>query len=255
MKRSKRPIFAILWGILALAPGSAFAGFITGSQLHISGDAQVGATALTWKCDQPGDAACLTPPAGEGDLAVTSSTGSFAQYNGTFGLIKDINNASQPLNALFSLPNFISFQLNNNVTIELTFIPLGTNTPSATCASLTHCTPQNSLLDTPTNPTGLSAFNLDQNASGTAATFGISGIVHGSDGSSANLNGIFSAEFAGLDPAAALAAAIAGSSSTYSANMNLILNVVPTPEPAEMLLTGAGLVLLSILGRRAARKS
>jgi hypothetical protein len=53
-----------------------------------------GETSITWQCNQPSDAACIAAPAGAGDFATTSSTGSFAQYNGTFGLITDINNAA-----------------------------------------------------------------------------------------------------------------------------------------------------------------
>ena len=253
IKGSQTRITLFLWCIAALTPVTTMAGLIDGSQLHIAGDAQVGATALNWHCNLPGDTGCATAAANQGDLSVTGSTGSFAQYNGTFGLITDINNAAQPLNTPFSLPNFITFQLNNDITIELTFIPLGTNTASTTCAGLTHCTPQNGLLVTPTNPAGLSAFNLDQNANGTSATFGVRGVVHSSDGSTADLNGIFSAEFAGLDPEQTLAAAVGGSNSTYSSNMNLILNVIPTPEPATSLITGIGLVSLALLGKRIGR--
>jgi hypothetical protein len=229
----------------------ARAGLIDGSQLHISGDAQVGAISLTWQCNQPGDTACTTPPPNTGDFAVSASTGSFAEYNSTFGLIADINNALQPLNSVFSLPNFMTFDLNSDVTIELTFIPLGNDPMSTTCAGLSHCTPQNNLLITPSNPQGLSAFNLDANLSGTAATFGVLGVVHQAGGATADLTGIFTAEFVGLNPQQTLALAEGGSNSTYSSNLSLTLTV--TPEPAPMLLTGIGLLGLGIIGRRRAR--
>ena len=54
-----------------------------------------------------------------------------------------------PLNAAFSLPNWITFNLNNQIGLELTFLALGTDTVSTTCAGLTLCTPQNNLLITP----------------------------------------------------------------------------------------------------------
>jgi len=236
---------------LALMP-TARAGLIDGSQLHISGDAQVAATSLTWQCNLPGDAACtIPPPAGRGDFAVSASTGSFAEYNSTFGLIADINNALQPLNTLFSLPNFMTFDLNSDLTIELTFIPLGNDPASADCNGLAHCTPQSNLLASPNNPGGLSAFNLDSNLSGTAATFGILGIVHNSDGTTANLSGIFTAEFVGLNPQQTLTLAESGSNSTFSSNLSLTLTV--TPEPAPMLLTGLGLLVLGMIGRRRVR--
>jgi len=232
---------------LALMP-TARAGLIDGSQLHIGGDAQVAATSLTWQCNLPGDAACTPVPPGRGDFAVSASTGSFAEYNSTFGLIADINNTLQPLNTLFSLPNFMTFDLNSDLTIELTFIPLGNDPASTDCAGLAHCTPQSNLLITPNNPGGLSAFNLDSNLSGTAATFGILGIVHSSDGTSANLSGIFTAEFVGLNPQQTLTLAESGSNSTFSSNLSLTLTV--TPEPAPMLLTGLGLLVLGMVGRR-----
>lgn len=101
---------------------------INGSLLYISGDASVGAAFLNWQCDQPGDSAC--PSAGKGDFAVGgASTGTFAQYQSTFGLQLDINNVSEPLNTFFApLANFITFDANNNETITLTFIGLGSAT-------------------------------------------------------------------------------------------------------------------------------
>lgn len=251
--RIKLPILTTILGLAALMPANAVAGLIDGSQLNISGDAIVGAIAIQWLCDQAGDAAgCAVAPPNSGDFNASSSTGSFAQYNGTFGYIKDINDSAQPLNTAFSLPSFITFQLNNNLTIELTFIPLGTDTPSTDCSGLTHCTPQNALLDSPNNPSGLSAFNLDSNQNGTAASFGIDGIVHDNTGDTANITGIFTAQFAKLSPQQALAAALAGTNSTYSSNLSL--TITTTPEPAEMLLTGAGLVLLALL-RKPLQKS
>src|SRR5260370_39018487 len=116
----------LAFSLLLLAPTSAFATLINNSLLTGSGDALVGAVSISWQCDQPGDVAC--PVAGHGDFATTSSTGSFAQYNGTFGLIANINTAAQPLNTPFSLPNFMTFDLNNDISIELRFIPLGTDT-------------------------------------------------------------------------------------------------------------------------------
>jgi hypothetical protein len=242
--RSVLPTLA--FSLLLLAPTSAFATLINNSLLNVSGDALVSATSITWQCDQPGDAAC--PAAGHGDFATTSSTGSFAQYNGTFGLIANINNAAQPLNAPFSLPNFMTFDLNNDISIELRFIPLGTDTVSSTCAGLLHCTPQNNLLITPSNPGGLSAFNLDQQGANTAAVFSIVGTVHQLGGGTGNLNGVFTSQFANMTPQQVLAA-LGQSNSTYSSNLSLVLTTVPEPQTTALVLGGL-LVLLGRFGMR-----
>jgi hypothetical protein len=238
--------FAVVCGLGLLGPTPSHAALIVGSQLNLSGAGTVGATFLNFQCNQPGDTQCLTVPAGYGDFAVNNSTQSFAQYNGTFGFIHSINNGAQPLNFPFSLPNFIIFQLNNDVTLELTFIPLGTDTLSTTCAGLAHCTPTNPGLVTPANPGGLSAFNLDQNGTGTAATFGIFGYAHGSDGSLTGLAGTFTTQFTGLNPQQTLAAALGGTLASYSSN--IVLTVVP--EPSVMALAGMGLVCIALIGRR-----
>jgi len=227
-----------------------------GSQLNLSGAGTVGATFLNFQCSYPANSSqCLSAPAGYGDFAVANSTDSFAQYNGTFGLIHSINNAAQPLNTPFSLPNFIYFELNNNITLELTFIPLGNDTVSSTCAGLTHCTPQNDLLITPNNPGGLSAFNLDYNGTGTSASFGILGIAHSSDGTTANLNGTFTTPFSGLTPEQALAVAFSGNSQTYSSNIVLTVVNSTVPEPSAMALAGIGLVCVALIGRRRRREN
>jgi hypothetical protein len=233
---------------LMLAAPSMAAPIVNGSELNISGSGIVSAISLTFQCNQPGNPVCASPPPGKGDFAVTNSTGSFAQYNGTFGLITSLNNAVQPLNTIFSLPNFITFNLNNNVTIELTFIPLGNDPISSTCAGLQHCTPQNDLLITPNNPQGLSAFNLDGTATGTTATFGIIGIAHSNDGFMANLTGTYTTQFAGLNPQQALTAALSGQALSYSSQM--VLTATTIPEPAPLLLTGIALLGIGFAARR-----
>jgi hypothetical protein len=247
--RSVLPTLA--FSLLLLAPMSAFAALINNSLLNVSGDALVEAVSIAWQCDQPGDPVC--PAAGHGDFATTSSTGSFAQYNGTFGLIANINNAAQPLNAPFSLPNFMTFDLNNDISIELRVIPLGTDTVSSTCAGLQHCTPQNNLLITASNPGGLSAFNLDQQGSNTAAVFSIVGTVHQlSSGQTGNLNGVFTSQFANMTPQQVLAA-LGQSNSTYSSNLSLVLTTT-VPEPGTTALILGGLLVLAGASRRFPKK-
>jgi hypothetical protein len=243
--------FVFLCCAAALMPGVAHANLISGSHLHISGDLQLGLTTLTWSCNQPGDTTCVTPPANQGDFAITGSTGSFAEYNGTFGLITDVNNALQPLNTPFSLPDFLTFDLNNDITIELTFIPLGNDTLSTDCAGLAHCTPLSNLLVTPSNPGGLSAYNLDQNSTGTAVAFGVIGTVHQFGGATADLSGIYSGEFVGLNPQQTLAAL--SNNTTYGADLSLTLTQTNVPEPRLTLLSAAALLGLAFVGSRVRR--
>jgi len=242
-------LIALTGGLILLAPGRSDGALISGSQLNINGDGVVGATFLNWSCNQAGGPASC--PAGSGDFAVDSSTNTFAPYSGTFGFIKNLNNSTQPLNTTFSLPNFITFVLNSNEAIDLSFIPLGTDTPSTTCAGLSHCTPMVGALVTAANPLGLSSFNLDGNATGTAATFGIFGTIRDSDGSSAPLSGTFTAQFNNQTPQGVLAlfsGAPNGLNSTYSANLSFTV----TPEPMTFSLMGIGLLGLGLLGRRRA---
>jgi len=224
-------------------------------QLTIDGDATVGATFLNWLCDQSSDTACASTA---GDFLVTApSTGSFAQYLGnavpnSYGKITDLTNAAQPLNQAFSDPLWITFNLNSNINLELQFIPLGNDTVSNTCAGLNHCTPQNNALITASNPGGLSAFNLDYNGISTAASFGLSGIVHDTtNGTTAPFVGIFTAQFAGQTPQQVLSNLAGGISSSYSANF--VLQIVP--EPMTFSLLGLGLLGMGLVGRkRFARK-
>jgi hypothetical protein len=237
-----------------LMPARSDGSLIAGSQLNITGDGTVGATFLNWACDDPTGPVC---PSGSGDFGIGNAPvgTTFNQYNGTSGFIKDLNNTSQPLNTAFLLSSFMTF-VNSNEVIDLTFIPLGTDTPSTTCSGLSHCTPEiGALVNATTNPMGLSSFNLDQGSQGTAASFGIQGTIRDSSGASAPLTGTYTAQFNGDTPSQVLAlfagAGANGLASTYSAQLSFTL----VPEPMSLSLMGIGLLALGLLRRKMSNNS
>lgn len=251
MIRSGLVEFALICCTAVWMPNVAHAALLAGSQLQFTGNAQFNAVSTTWRCNQVGDTFCIAPPANTGDFTVAGSTGSFAQYNTTFGLLQNINNAgAQPPNTPFSLPGFITFDLNNSITIELTFLPEGTDPLSLNCAGLTSCTPQSNVLITPSDPSGVSVFNLDTDVTGTRLTFGISGTAHQLGGATSNISGTFSAEFVGMNPQQAFAAMQGGSDAAYLANLSLPGSLTTAPEPASLVLSGIGLVGLVLVRRR-----
>lgn len=264
MRRFKFGAVAAVCGLVLLLPATSYGALVNGSQLEIIGDELQGASFINWNCDQPGDTLCGTSAAsGKGDFLVLTSMGTFAVYNGTLGLIADINNTSQPLNTALSLNNFVTFDTAaaGFDAITLTFIPLGTDTQSANCAGLTNCTPTNTALITSANPAGASAFNLNQNANGTAATFAWMGTIH-EGASTAPVTAIFSTELVNgtclggpCTPASALLALAAAPTSglplTYSQNASLTVSIVP--EPVSVALVGIGLLGLGLFRLRRPR--
>jgi hypothetical protein len=183
-----------------------------------------------------------------GDIAISGSTSTFSPYNNTFGLIKSLNFAAQPLNTNFSLPNFITFELNNTETIELTFVPLGIGTPSTDCSGLAICTPESGALLTSNNPGGLSEFNLQASGPDTVMTFQVQGTVHDISGQTGTLSGTLTAQIARMNPQQAWAQALAGTNEVFSGQLT-VNSVSGVPEPAT-----AGLIGLALMGLLIAKK-
>jgi hypothetical protein len=245
---------ALLGTLVLLLPALSHA--TPTGQVTINGDAVIGTTFLNWLCDQSSDSPCLGTA---GDFVTNSpSTGSFAQYFGnavpnSYGKILDLSNAGQPLNTPFSDPLWITFNLNSNINLELTFIPLGTDTTSTTCAGLNDCTPVNAALITANDPAGLSAFNLDYNGVSTVLSFGLNGIVHDTtDNSTAPFVGVFTTQFAGETPqqVEAALATTSGIDRSYSATLVVGAASEPVPEPTTISFLIIGLMGMGLIGRR-----
>jgi len=248
---------ALFGSCVFLLPTLSYATIIAGSQLSTNGDATVSAAFITFACDIAGDSSCA---AGTGDFLTSSlplsTSGSFAQYRNTDGRIGDLNNVAQPLNdqgfdaGTGPFTKWITFTLNNNINIELDFIPLGTDEHSTTCTGATSqfaCTPTNPALVTADDPGGVSAFNLTYDGTNTVAAFHVVGIVHDTtDGSSAPIVGVFSAQFANQNIAQVLSQLGTGITSTYSTNFALTV----VPEPMTFSLLGLGLLGMGLIGRK-----
>jgi len=261
---------AIALGVTLIftAPLSATTLLTNGSMLVFNGNAQVGATFLNWLCTQPG-----APIAGcgatSGNIAVASSTGTFAALNGDFGYIKSISEAGQPIqNVPFAtLANFITFVTGSNaalpnITLDLTQISEGTDTQSSTCAGVNHCTPTNPAFVNANNPGGVSGFNLDYNSAvnSTTASFTFFGIVHdnvpGDSPSTATFAGTFSEPISNSTPQSLLAVIAGGGtvSAAYGQQGTLTLQLVPEPQTTALVLGGL-LVLLGKVGIRRFNRS
>jgi hypothetical protein len=263
MKRFKLGAVGVVCGLALLLPVTSYGALVSGSTLIITGTELQGATFINWVCNQPGDPLCGTAAATDkGDFQVsTLSTGTFATYGGLLGLITDINNTSEPLNTPLLLPDFITFDTAaaGFDAITLTFIPLGTDTQSATCAGLTNCTPTSTALVTSANPGGVSAFNLNENANGTAATFAYMGTI--TEGTStAEVTAIFSTELVNgnclggpCTPQTALEALAAAGSSGLSVGYSQMATITIIPEPVSFALAGIGLLGLGLFRLRRPR--
>jgi hypothetical protein len=251
----RSPFLLAMLTLIAL-PAATWAAPVQGI-LNIGGsDAQVSATFLNFLCFGLG-AACPTPPGStpSGDfLATGTQTGDFVPYAGNVGFIQDLNQTTQPLNSPFYLDEFLVFQpgeVPNDIELDLTFIYLGTSgqagclaPPDLNATPAQQCTPVIPALVSPSNPLGLSPFNLRNDPGGAVASFSVAGYAERiSTGELTPFRGVFSAQFANT-PYQTLLANLSNPNigiiqASYSANFDAVI-----PEPATMGLVGGALVLL-----------
>jgi hypothetical protein len=242
MSRSK--IFAAFAAVLTFAlPSLAIP--VTG-ELNIGGSsAIVGATSLTFSCNP---AITLTCPADYGNFLVTPTpTGSFTPYGTDTGFIHNLSQGSQPIGQAFSLPNFLIFNpagtvVPPDIALDLTFIFPGISGQASCLAAPAAgqvCTPALPALVTPSNPGGLSAFNLQNTQTGSTASFSVRGNARRiSTGELTSFTGLFTSQF-NVPYQTYLASIASGGtiSNSYSATV-----AVPEPSSITMLLGGLLLV-------------
>lgn len=248
-------------GLALLMPTPSSATPVTGT-LSITGDATVSATTLTFLCDLLAPFSC---PANTGQFQVTGSTaqsGTFSSLALTYGNIHSISQGATPLNQTFLLPDFITFAANPNIALNLTFISLGTAGACPPSGGTVSCTPAGIPgLVSAANPTGKSAFNLTDTASGSSASFSVSGTaVNKATGETSMFNGTFSAEFTNTpgttnaSVASILTELAANGSITSPYSGKFVATATAVPEPATtFLVIGGGLLFAAGAFRRKSR--
>ena len=255
--RSKfRLLFALLAGLFTLATPS-LAIPVSGSFSIGGSSADVGATFLNFVCNTALTASC---PAGTGNFVVTFPTsGSFVPYNGDTGFIRNLTQATAPVNEPFSLPNFMVFNpagtvIPPDIALDLTFIFTGVG-GQAQCGLLPAagqtCTPAGILgLITASNPLGLSPFTLANTQVGSSATFSVAGTARRISTNEISLfTGVFTAQFNDFFQEYLPTIAAGGIvSNSYSATFEATL--VPVPEATSITLLVGGLLLIGGLIRR-----
>lgn len=257
--RSKfKLLFAVVAGLLTLAT-PVLAIPVSGT-LSIGGSsAEVGATVLNFVCNNALTASC---PAGYGNFVVSPPvSGSFLPYSGDTGFVRNLSQATAPINEQISLPNFVMFNpagtvVPPDIALDLTFIFAGPVGAQAGCAMAIPmagqtCTPAGIPgLITASNPLGLSPFILVNTPVGSSATFSVMGTARRiSTGEISNFTGIFTAQFTDFFQEYLPTIATGGTiTNSYSATFEATL--IPVPEASSITLLLGGLLLVGGILRR-----
>jgi hypothetical protein len=217
--------------------------------------ANVTQTGVSFNCDASiSTAPCV--PGGPGNFAVNAATGDLTPYLGEGGYIKNLSEATTPLNTPFLLSNWLTFftgpVLVPDLALDLRFINLGID-PQTDCTAAPAvgqlCTPIiPALVGAPNDPQGLSSFNL-QNLSngGSSASFTVTGTARKlSTGELSSFTGTFTAS---LDTPyqVALQQILSGQPFTHTYGVSFRLTPIPEPGFGLPVLFGC---LLAFFARR-----
>jgi PEP-CTERM motif len=155
------------------------------------------------------------------------------------GDILDLDSGNAPVGVMFSLPNFLTFNLDPTVTFELQFIEDGAF---------------------PICPAGLPAacsvnqFNLVDTGSSVLAGFNVRGVVHsGSDVST--FIGAFSHVFSNTDIATLLAKVNAAGFIDTPFDADFQVTAIPEPTTIALAVVGLGMLGFSGWSKRLRRRS
>jgi hypothetical protein len=226
-----------------LAPSAAHAALLTGGfTIAGQGDVRVGLDFIDW-----GEFGNVFGPT-NGDINFVSGTESFSGLVGTTGTIADLNSAAQPVNAPFTLENFLTFDAQPTWDLTLGFITPGAGTAAG-------CTDAPGAVCTPFVGSPFTIVNLV--GGGSSVALAVRGTI--SDGSGdpvSNFVGTFTTQFSDMtaDELIALIGTQGFVQSSHSAEFRATVTPEVIPEPATFLLLGTGLVTACGARRRQRRK-
>src|SRR5487761_89807 len=249
----KRRLILIAVAIAALVPLSVFATPVTGD-LDFSGVVTATITSLNFLCDAPGGPTCS--PGQVNFIISPISTGTFAGLSTTssasYGHILDIHTTLTPPGSTVALSNFLTFDALPGVSFTLTKLNLGTGGPCPPAPGST-CTPTSPLLVTSSNPLGKTGTVFEDTTTGASAEDSVNAdaVITSTSGQKTPYTGEFSADFEGMTTAQVLAKLASSGSVTvpYVARFTPV-STTTVPEPGTASLAIAGLLFLTLAGRR-----